>query len=264
LILFTNISLISVTRRLCLIGVMGLFANQCLSASYIIGVEDINYYPYFDYTSANPSFSKDLFVQFAADSGHQISFLPLPIKQFDKWLFEENIDFKFPDNPRWQQQPVSKEHTLYFSDDILLMTAGTLILSKNKDKPESFIKNIGTILGFQPTLWMEQIAQGKVKVIEDRSSKILVKQLVHGIVDGLDIDLAVANHHLIELKLNNEIVVSQNANRQVFAYTLSTLKFPQIIQQFNVWLAENKTFVTELKARYNILAVEPNLKDINQ
>jgi polar amino acid transport system substrate-binding protein len=264
LILFANKSFKSKTRCLCLGSLLGVFANYCLSASFIIGVEDINYYPYFDFESANPSFSKDLFEQFAADSGHQISFLPLPIKQFNKWLFEENIDFKFPDNQRWQQQPVSPEHSLHFSDDILMMTAGTLVMSENKDKPESFIKNVGTIAGFQPTLWMEQIAQGKVKIIEDRSPKILVKQLVHGIVDGLDIDLAVANYHLHELQLNNKIVISSNIIRQVFAYKLSTLKYPQVIEQFNRWLLNNEEFVTALKARYGILDVEPNLKNINQ
>lgn len=264
MILFANKSFKSITRCLCLGSLLGVFANYCFSASFIIGVEDINYYPYFDFSSESSSFSKDLFEQFAADSGHQISFLPLPIKQFNKWLFEENIDFKFPDNQRWQQQPVSQKNSLHFSNDILMMTAGTLVMSENKDKPENFIKNIGTITGFQPTLWMEQIAQGKVKIIEDRSPKILVKQLVHGIIDGLDIDLAVAKFHLSELQLDNKIVISPNITRQVFAYKLSTLKFPQVIEQFNLWLEQNEEFVTSLKARYGILDVEPDLKNINQ
>ena len=235
-----------------------------MSASYIIGVEDVNYFPYFDFSSKNPSFSKDLFDRFAKDSGHQITYLPLPIKQFSKWLFKENIDFKFPDNQRWQEQGLGPEHTLHFSDDILLMTAGTLVMDKNKHKPQSFIVNVGTIIGFQPTLWMEQIARGEVKLIEDRSPKILVKQLVHGIVDGLDIDLAVANYHVKELKLDNKIVLSQKIERQVFAYKLSSLKYPEVIAQFNRWLAQNEKFVTALKSRYEILAVEPDLKDINQ
>ena len=245
-----------------LFAALALFANSCWSASFTIGVEDIDYYPYFNFTAENSSFSKDLFDQFAADTGHQISYLPLPIKQFSKWLFDENIDFKFPDNQRWQEQPVGPEHTLYFSDDILMMTAGTLVMSKNADKPESFILNVGTISGFHPTLWLEQIAQGKVKIIEDRSPKILVKQLVHGIVDGLDIDLAVANYHLKELKLSDKIVISSHLKKQIYAYKLSTLKYPEVIAQFNRWLGQNEAFVTELKSRYGILEVEPNLKNI--
>ncbi|AGH44241.1 hypothetical protein [Paraglaciecola psychrophila] len=39
--------------------------------------------------------------KFAEDSGHKITYLPLPINQFPKWFFEEDIDFKFPDNRRW-------------------------------------------------------------------------------------------------------------------------------------------------------------------
>lgn len=164
-----------------------------------------------------------------------------------------------PDNERWQEEPLNQDRKLYFSDDILLMNAGTLVLKKNKNQPESFIRNVGTITGFYPTLWKEQIAQGKVKIIEDTSPKILVKQLVTGIVDGLDIDLAVANYHLQELNLDEKVVISPNASRQVYAYKISTFKYPELIQEFNLWLSKNGKFIRQIKQRYDILAVEPNL-----
>jgi hypothetical protein len=46
---------------------------------------------------------------------------------------------------------------------------------------------------------MKQIEQGKVIIYEDSSSRILVKYLVNGLIDGLDIDLAVANDGLQKL-----------------------------------------------------------------
>lgn len=83
---------------------LGLGLSEVAQANtFVIGVEDISYYPYFDFISGNTSFVKALFEQFANDNGYQISYLPLPIKQFRKWLHEENIDFKFPDNTRWQE-----------------------------------------------------------------------------------------------------------------------------------------------------------------
>ena len=229
----------------------------------VIGVEDIAYYPYFDFKTQDPSFSKDLLDKFADDNGHQITYLPLPISRFSTWLFEENIDFKFPDNRRWQEAWDTRNLTIYFSDDVVRMTTGTVILSKNKGKKAESIRNIGTITGFLPTQWLEQIKQGKVKLIEDSSPKVLVNQLTHNIVDGLDIDLAVANYHLHELQQEETLVLSQTASRQVFAYQLSSVKYPFIIEQFNRWLEKNQLFINKLKKQYGILAVEPSLVDIN-
>ncbi|WP_187292442.1 hypothetical protein [Paraglaciecola psychrophila] len=39
---------------------------------------------------------------------------------------------------------------------------------------------------------------------------------MHNIVDGLDIDLAVADSHLNELKLQEELIVSQNTSGKFF------------------------------------------------
>jgi polar amino acid transport system substrate-binding protein len=241
-----------------------LCASYCShGAEFIIGVEDIAYYPYYDFNTQEPSFSKDLLDKFAYDSGHKITYLPLPINQFSKWLFEENIDFKFPDNQRWQTAWDTRNLEIYYSHDVVRMTAGTVILKKNQHKKQGFFKNIGIITGFLPTQWVEQLKQGKVKILEDSSPKVLVNQLTHNIVDGLDIDLAVANYHLNELKLKEKLVVSQNTSRQVFSYQLSSLKYPLIIEQFNRWLAQNRSFTNKLKQQYGILDVEPNLVDIN-
>jgi polar amino acid transport system substrate-binding protein len=233
------------------------------AAELIIGVEDIAYSPYYNFKTQDPSFSKDLLDKFAVDNGHKITYLPLPINQFSKWLFEEDIDFKFPDNRRWQEAWDTRHLNIHFSDDVLRLTAGTVILRKNQHKKQDFFKNIGIITGFLPTQWLEQLKQGKVKIIEDSSPKVLVNQLAHNIVDGLDIDLAVANYHLKELKLQEELVVSQNTSRQVFSYQLSSLKHPLIIEQFNRWLAKNQSFTHKLKQQYGIHNVEPGLVDIN-
>ena len=224
--------------------------------NFVMGVEDVSYYPYFDFTSDNTSFAKTLFDQFAKDNGHQISYLPLPIKQFPKWLYEENIDFKFPDNERWQETSNIHHLKIHFSDEIVAMTAGTLVVAKNKHKEEAFFKNIGTITGFHPTLWMKQIEQGKVVIYEDSSSKILVKHLVNGLIDGLDIDLAVANDGLQKLHIQEKLVISEHLKKQNYSYQMSTVKYPEIIKQFNQWLVKRHKYIDTLKTKFGILAVE--------
>jgi len=73
----------------------------------------------------------------------------------------------------------------------------------------------------------------------------------------------VADYHLKELKLQEELVVSKNTSRQVFSYQLSSLKYPLVIEQFNSWLAQNNSFTQKLKQQYGIHRVEPDLVDIN-
>jgi hypothetical protein len=234
------------------------------AGSFVIGVEDVSYYPYFDFTSDNTSFAKALLDQFAKDTGHQISYLPLPIKQFPKWLHDKDIDFKFPDNARWQERSNIKQLNIHFSDPIVVMTAGTLVIAKNQHKKEAFFKSIGTITGFHPTLWLQQIEQGKVVIYEDSSAKILVKHLVNGLIDGLDIDLAVANNGLQQLRLKEKLVISEHLTKQIYSYQMSTIKYPEIIKQFNQWLVTHRSHIDTLKAKFGILKVEPRKTDIAQ
>ena len=236
--------------------------NATQADTFVIGVEDISYYPYFDFPSDNNSFAKVLFDQFAKDNAHQVRYLPLPIKQFPKWLYEENIDFKFPDNARWQEDRNKHQLKIHFSDEIVAMTAGTLVVAKNKHKKEEFFKHIGTMTGFYPTLWMKQIEQGKVIIYEDSSSKILVKHLVNGLVDGLDIDLAVANDGLKKLHMQEKLVINEHLTKQIYSYHMSTVKYPEIIKQFNQWLVKRHKYIETLKAEFGILAVEPRKIDI--
>ncbi|MGK0305570.1 MAG: polar amino acid transport system substrate-binding protein [Gammaproteobacteria bacterium] len=112
--------------------------------------------------------------KFAEDSGHKITYLPLPINQFSKWFFEEDIDFKFPDNRRWQEAWNTRQLDTHYSDDVLIMTAGTVVLRKNQHEKQDFFKNIGIITSLLPTQWLEQLKKRHVEIIDDSSPKVLV------------------------------------------------------------------------------------------
>ncbi|GAA0858527.1 hypothetical protein [Aliiglaciecola litoralis] len=236
----------------------GLMVGKAAHAdTFVVGVEDLNFYPYFHFTSNERTFARALLDQFAKDNGHQIKYLTLPIKQFPHWLFKENIDFKFPDNERWQEINNIHHLKISYSDDVVGMTSGTLVLAKNSHNPITTIKSVGTITGFHPTLWLDKISKGEVALLEDPSPTILVQNLVKGLVDGLIIDLAVANNELKRLNLEEKIVYSQQIPQEIYAYKLSTVKHPHILQQFNQWQIQRRDFITALKSEFGILAIEP-------
>lgn len=165
---------------------------------FYVGVEDVPYYPLFEFKSDRNTFSKELLDSFAASKGYTFIYVPLPIKRFDKWLLEEKIDFKFPDNSRWYPDP-SLKNKYTFSDSVIKLVAGTTVLKSSLNKSETEFKSVGTLLGFYPTTWIKQIESGQVKLHEDISTKILVRQLLEKHVDGIDIEPSVIQYYLKEL-----------------------------------------------------------------
>jgi polar amino acid transport system substrate-binding protein len=236
----------------------------CLSLSsaaqaqnLVVGVEDIPYSPYYDFNTTEARFSRVLLDQFAADTGHTITYVPLPIKQFSKWLLVHDIDFKFPDNKRWLAPGEEGYPANYYSDDIVYLRAGTAVLKKNKHLPKDNFRVIGKITGFDPTLWRDRIASGEVKVLEDSSPKVLTKHLAMGNIDGADIDIGVINFYLHELNIQADVTYHDTLGQTVFAYQLSTNKYPEIIEAFNQWLASHQAYINTLKQRFALPDVKP-------
>jgi polar amino acid transport system substrate-binding protein len=241
------------------VGVPNATAQQ--AKNLVIGVEDIAYYPYFDYTGNETSLSKAILDKFAAEQGYTLSYVALPIKQFSKWLYENDIDFKYPDNERWH--PAIKDHDAeYFSDAIFYLRAGTVVLLQDKDRPKAFFKSLGMISGFEPTLWKAEIASGEVNILDDASTKVLIKHLVNGLVDGVDMDIAVANYYLKSLGIKQQLAYSSVLSQEIFSHQLSTIKYPEIIQQFNQWLAHNREFLEASLHKFHIPIEQPALQTI--
>ncbi len=227
---------------------------------FIIGVEDIAYYPLFDFNSNRKTHTTELLDKFAASKGYKFIYLPLPIKRFDKWLFEERIDFKYPDNSRWYPDPSLREK-FTFSRSTIKLIAGTTVLKSFLKKNKSEFKSLGTLLGFYPTNWIEQIKNGQVELLEDSSTKILVQQLINGYVDGINIEPSVIQHYLRELgKLSEIAILDKRYKYDVYDFHFSTIKHPEIIKEFDTFLNSNNIFLEELNAKYNIIDHEPYLK----
>lgn len=238
-----------------------LFFNQKLNAQeFIIGVEDVSYYPLFEFQTKRDTYSKELLNRFASSRGYKFTYLPLPIKRFDKWLMEEKIDFKYPDNSRWYPDPTLKSKYT-FSQSTIKLVAGTTVLKSFLKQNKSEFKSLGTLLGFYPTTWIEQIKSGRVKLYEDVSTKILVRQLLENNVDGIDIEPSVISYYLRELGEPTDIVTIDKRYRyDVYDFHFSTIKYPKVIKEFNDFLNSNKTLLIELNRKYNITDYKPYLQ----
>jgi hypothetical protein len=228
---------------------------------YIIGVEDVSYYPLYDFSLQNPnkkSFTKELLSTFFRHQGYQFKFVPLPLKRFDKWYVEDAIDFKFPDNIRWRSKK-SNNLNIVYSKPVVRLMAGSFVLKKNKNSARNSIKSLGTVFGFFPTLWYDKIQEGSVKLIEVSSPYSIVKHLLHGNLDATNIDRNVINHNLKLLgKTSSDIVLNTNIKNEQYAYHFSSVNHPKIISEFDAFLTDNPEIIADIKAKYRIVEAHPS------
>jgi len=239
------------------IVVITLIGNSSVQAKeYIIGVENLSYYPLYDFSEQElerDSFSKELLSAFFSHHGYQFKFVALPLKRFNKWYIEEAIDFKFPDNVRWRTAQLSELNVTY-SQAVLHLTAGSYVLNKNKSLPRKAIKRLGTILGFTPTLWYDRVEDETIELIEEDSSFSLIKHLLHGNVEAINIDKNVINYNLQLLnQQEDDIVLNKHIKYERYAFHFSTILYPEIISEFDAFLESHRQLVTEMKIKYGIV-----------
>jgi len=236
------------------------FLQNLQAQEFIIGVEDIDYYPLFEFKSDRDTHSRELLNSFAAAKGYKFTYLPLPIKRFDKWLLEEKVDFKYPDNKRWYADS-SITDSLTFSQSATWLIAGTSVLKSSLKKSKSELKSVGTLLGFYPTTWIDEIKSGQVELYEDVSTKILVQKLLSKYVDSIDIEPSVINYYLKELgKPTDLVVIDKRYKYDIYGFHFSTIKHPKIIKEFDEFLSNNKTLLDALNKKYNIVDYRPYLR----
>lgn len=237
-------------------------ASTSHSKEYSIGVEDVSYFPLYDFSPQYPnraSFTKELLSSFFNSKGYQYKFVPLPIKRFDKWYVEEAIDFKFPDNVRWRMGE-SKKLSITYSTPVLTLTAGTYVIKEKAEQPRDYVKRLGTILGFFPTLWYDKIQDNSTALVELSSPYSIIKHMLHGNVDATNIDKNVINYNLQLLGQSRErIVLNKQIKNEQYAYHFSSISYPRIIEEFNHFLVENQQLIARIKLKYGI--IEANKKN---
>ena len=86
--------------------------------TYVIGVEDVPYYPLYDFRNGKVSYASELLNEFARQYNFDIQFMPVPIKRFSRWLIEEQIDFKYPDNEIWNTEKAAVQGSQHVKEQL--------------------------------------------------------------------------------------------------------------------------------------------------
>ena len=229
-------------------------ALQAAKKELVIGVENLNYYPYYDFSGKQYSgFFKELMERFGKAKGYQILFKPLPVKRLYSELLESGqIDFKFPDNPHWGGE-YKKGKTVLYSDGVVLFIDGVLVRPENREKDIGTIRRLGTIAGFTPWTFMDRIKKGTVENVEVRTMPALLKTTMAGRIDGAYVNISVARYILEDvLGKKGKLLWNPNLPYDKAYYNLSTLHYPEILDEFNAFLREEKAMVKALEKQFKI------------
>lgn len=216
----------------------------------VIGVEELDYFPAYavrggSYVGA----AREIFDAFAHDLGYEVVYRPLPIKRLFAEMLSGGIDLKFPDNPQWVTD-LKQGKSVVYSKPVIDFIDGVMVRSDNMGRPADSIGILGTVSGFTPIAWMEQIKKGKVQVRENPRMDLLLKQVAMGRVDGAYVSVAVANSFLDgDPAMTGVLRFDPGLPHSRDHYHASSLSRPEVVAAFDDWLEKNQARVKAIKDR---------------
>jgi hypothetical protein len=223
------------------------------AGNYLVGVEALDYYPLYRGKGSNyEGYARELLDSFAAASGHTFSYKALPIKRLFSEFIAGNLDLKYPDNPKWAAN-MKQGQTIIYSDSTVEFIDGIMALKSNNNLNIENFKNIGTLRGFTPWVYMDDISKGTMKLTESTDMKALVSMVESGRTQGAYFNVIVSRYYLNNTLKNPDLLEFKSElphSRDHFL--LSTIKHPELIKQFNEWLKNNNSKVEELKDKYQV------------
>lgn len=221
--------------------------------TYSVGVENNQYLPAYGYVDGEyRGFARALLDAFAADKGYRFDYRPLPVIRLFAALVGGDIDLKFPDNAMWSAD-MKASQTVTYSDPVMAYIDGVNVLPDRKGRSVDSIRTLGLVRGFTAWDWQDRIKAGTVTLHESNSFTALLETTIVARNDGAYANVAVV-HHQLETVLNKPgaLVFDPSLPHTRSHYHLSSIKHPQLVAEFNGWMAANAASIARLKAEFAV------------
>lgn len=236
-------------------GLLATLAGAAVAAgkTYTVGVEDLDYYPVYAVKDGRyTGYAREVLDAFAKERGYRFEYKPFPVNRLFATFFQGQVDFKFPDNPYWQGDLRTGKNIAY-SGSVVIYIDGALVRPEMKDAAPDEVKTLGTVAGFTPWAWLERIKNKQVTLRENASFTALAQQVAAKRVDAAYASVAVLNYQLDHvLKTPGALVFNGKLPHSRDSYFLSTLKYPEVIAEFDAWQKNHQDFVHALKKKYGV------------
>ncbi|OOF11272.1 hypothetical protein BZG83_12695 [Salinivibrio sp. PR919] len=222
--------------------------------TYVIGVQNFSqYYPYSSYANRNYSgFNRELLDMFAKTQNYRFIYKPLPLKRLYHRFVDGAVDFKYPDSPKWSPE-IKRKSKIFYSEPVVNYIDGVMVIDDNYGQSLNQLKYLGVVAGFTPYPYQSRISAGQIQVDECYKYDSLLMKVVSGRVDGGYANVAVAQFYLEQMGFQKGSVrFDDTLPHSKGTRHLSTIKYPEVIAEFNRFLVDHKEDVDALKASYGL------------
>ena len=213
----------------------------------VVGVEAIDYAPVYGYRDGQfMGAGRSILDAFAQAKGHRLIYKAFPIKRLLAELIHGGIDLKFPDSPDWQAG-FRHGHSIAYSGPVIAYIDGTLVRSDAAGRGVDAIHRLGVVAGFTPYAWRDRVQAGTVELKENPGFEQLLRQVQTGRIDGAYANVAVAlTAAETVLGTPGALVYAPDLPHVAESYRLSSGTAPEIIAEFDDWLAKNPKLVADI------------------
>lgn len=219
--------------------------------TFKVGVELQPYMPYSDVQNGRyMGYGRDLLDAFAAHQGHVFIYQPLPVRRLLSDLLNDRVDFKYPDNPRWNADQ-KQGYALHYSQAAAPAIDGVLVKPRFLGQGKERLLRLGTQRGFTPWPYLGEINAGKIMLIQANQIDSLLAMAMSDRVDGVYLNPQVVRHQLYN-NAGSGLVFDPKLPYQDDHYFLSSIKHPEVIAQFDAFLTSQAELVQTLKDRHGI------------
>ena len=117
----------------CLLIIFG--GNLAQAEQYIIGAQNIEYFPHYDFTSkVDKGVGWAILEAFSDASGHEFVYLDMPVRRLQIELNKGNVDFVYPDNPRWNSADTTIDQKTFSKPNLFFLFKYQIIVYKCMSK----------------------------------------------------------------------------------------------------------------------------------
>jgi len=227
--------------------------NHSHADNFIIGVENIDYFPIYQYSEGQYNgAASEILNKFAKSHNHTLNYKAFPITRLNKNYLDGKVDFRFPDNGYWAQDQKSG-YDIKYSNSVIDFIDGVMVTPENKGKGIEKLKRLGLVRGFTAWDYLGHIDKGSVKVKETNNLESLIKLTSTKRYDGAYFNVDVATYYLNNtLKAPDSLVFDPDLPHTKSNYSLSSFKHPKVIEQFNQFLIDHADWVQSVKDKYQV------------
>lgn len=231
-------------------------STAATAEKFIVGSQNIEYYPHYNFSSPiDKGVGWAILEAFSEASGHEFSYLTMPVRRLQMEMLKGHVDFVYPDNPGWYND-VTDTKEKYFSVALTRAVTGTFVKPKNVNKGINAIKRIAMPLGFTPVNWQARLDQNLIKIvsISDTFAGLSLLQLER--VDALDFEYHVGNYYSNQSPQIGPFILDITLPHNEIPFMLSALRHQEVIEELNAFINNNPAIIDSIKARYGMTTLE--------